>query len=239
MLCKEETMRAQDVMTTKVVTASPDTSITDLANLLLRHRISAVPVVDAEQRILGMVSEGDLLHRAETDTEHRHSWWLSLVASVEDTARDYVKSHGVRASDVMTGDVVTVEEDTSLADIAQLLEERRIKRVPVTRDGKLVGLVSRADLVRALATRSKGEPAPPSPEGDQTIRQALLQTLDSEGLMRSGNVNVIVTDGVVHMWGVVESDDIRNAVRVAAENVPGVRGVESYIGRVPPWAWVG
>ncbi|MDH3594869.1 MAG: CBS domain-containing protein [Rhodospirillales bacterium] len=232
-------MRAQDVMSTKVVTVSSDTSISDLANLLLRHRISAVPVVDAEQRILGMVSEGDLLHRAETGTEHRHSWWLSLLATVEDTARDYVKSHGVRASDVMTGDVVTVEEDTSLAEIAQLLEERRIKRVPVTRDGKLVGLVSRADLVRALATRSKGEPVPASPEGDQTIRKALLQTLDSTGLVMTGNVNVIVTEGVVHMWGVVESDDIRNAVRVAAENVPGVRGVESHIGRVPPWAWVG
>jgi CBS-domain-containing membrane protein len=226
-------------MTTKVVTAAPDTSISDLANLLLRHRISAVPVVDGERRILGMVSEGDLLHRAETETEHRHSWWLSLVASTEDNAREYVKSHGLRASDVMTGDVVTVEEDTSLGEIAELLEERRIKRVPVAKDGKLVGLVSRADLVRALASRSKAEPAPPSPEDDQAIRQALLQTLDSEGLVRTGNVNVIVTDGVVHMWGVVESDEIRAAVRVAAENVPGVRGVESHIGRVPPWAWVG
>ena len=120
-----------------------------------------------------------------------------------------------------------------------MLEARRIKRVPVAKDGKLVGLVSRADLVRALAIRPKDEPAPPSPEDDQAIRRAVLRTLDSEGLVRSGNVNVIVTDGVVHMWGVVDSDEIRTAVRVAAENVPGVRKVESHIGRVPPWAWVG
>jgi len=231
-------MKALDVMTSKVVTVAPDTSVTEVAKLFLRHRLSAVPVVDGEKRVLGMVSEGDLLHRAETDTELQRPWWLSMIAGAEDLARDYIKSHGQHAADVMSPKVVTVEEDTPLAEIAQLLEERRIKRVPVTRNGKVVGIVSRADLVRALASRPKTASALSTSPSDQAIRQELLRTLDSEGWTRPNEINVIVTDGVIHMWGVVESDEIRKAVRVAAENVPGARRVESHVGRVPAWAFV-
>ena len=231
-------MKALDVMTSKVVTVSPETSISEIAKLFLRYRISAVPVVDGDKRVLGMVSEGDLLHRAETKTEQRRPWWLSMLAGTEEQARDYIKSHGQCAGDVMSTNVVTVAEDTPLADIAQLLEERRIKRVPVTRNGKLVGIVSRADLVRALASRSATAPAPSSSPSDQAIREELLRTLESNGWIRPNEVTVIVTDGVIHMWGAVESDEIRQAVRVAAENVSGARGVESHIGLVPPWAFV-
>lgn len=231
-------MKALDVMTSKVVTVSPDTSVSEVAELFLRYRISAVPVVDGDKRVLGMVSEGDLLHRAETDTELRRPWWLSLIADASERAHDYVKSHGRHAADVMTSKVVTIAEDTPLAEIARLLEERRIKRVPVTRNGKLVGIVSRADLVRALASRPKSAPALSSSPDDQALRQELLRVLDAEGWIRPNEINVIVINGVVHTWGVVESEDIRNAVRVAAENLPGVRGVESHIGRVPAWAFV-
>ena len=231
-------MKALDVMTSKVVTVLPETSISETAKLFLRHRISAVPVVDGEKHILGMVSEGDLLHRAETKTEPRRPWWLSMIAGIEEQARDYVKSHGLRAADVMSTEVVTVAEDTPLAEIAQLLEERRIKRVPVTRNDKLVGLVSRADLVRALASRPKTAPALSSSPSDVVMRRNLLRTLEEKGWIRPNEINVIVTDGIVHIWGAVESDEIRQAVRVAAENMPGVRGVESHIGLVPPWAFV-
>ena len=231
-------MKALDVMTSKVVTVSPETSVSEIAKLFLRHRISAVPVVDGEMRVLGMVSEGDLLHRAETETEPQRPWWLSMIAGTEELAHDYVKSHGQHAADVMSTKVVAVEEDAPLAEIAQLLEERRIKRVPVTRNGKVVGIVSRADLVRALASRPKTAPALSSSPSDQAIRQELLRTLESNGWTRPNEINVIVTDGVIHMWGIVESDEIRDAVRVAAENVPGARGVESHVGRVPPWVFV-
>ncbi len=231
-------MKALDVMTSKVVTVSPETSISEIAKLFLRHRISAVPVVDGKKHVLGMVSEGDLLHRAETKTETRPPWWLSMLTSPEQQARDYVKSHGQHASDVMSTEVVTVAEDTLLGEIAQMLEERRIKRVPVTRNGKLVGVVSRADLVRALASHAKTAPTASSSPRDQGIRDDLLRTLESKGWVRPNEVNVIVTDGVIHMWGAVESDEIRQAVRVAAENMPGARGVESHLGLVPPWAFV-
>lgn len=231
-------MKALDVMTSKVVTVSPETSISEIAKLFLRHRISAVPVADGDRRVLGMVSEGDLLHRAETETESKRPWWLAMIAGTEEQARDYVKSHGQRAGDVMSTKLVTVAEDAPLAEIAQLLEERRIKRVPVTRNGKLVGIVSRADLVRALASRSETAPATSSSPSDQAIREDLLRTLESNGWIRPNEVTVIVTDGVIHMWGAVESDEIRQAVRVAAENVSGARSVESHIGLVPPWAFV-
>ncbi len=152
-------MRAMDVMTTNVITVSPDTSVQEVATLLSERGISGVPVVDAENRLVGIVSEGDLLHRVETGTDRRpdrrsgrrRSWWLDTVGSDEELARDYVKSHGRTAKDVMTSEVISVSETTELADIANLLETKRIKRVPVVRDGRLVGIVSRANLVRALA----------------------------------------------------------------------------------------
>src|SRR5882724_5366776 len=149
-------MRAADVMTTEVITIDPDTSVHALAALLSERGISGVPVVDAANRVVGIVSEGDLLHRIETGTQRRttcrSSWWLDTIASDRELARDYVKSHARRVKDVMTRDVVSVSDTTDLADIAMLLEARQIKRVPVVRDGKLVGIVSRANLVRALAT---------------------------------------------------------------------------------------
>ena len=152
-------MRAMDVMTTNVITVSPDTSVQEVAKILSERSISGVPVVDAQNRLVGIVSEGDLLHRVEMGTDRRpdrrtgrrRSWWLDTVGSDEELARAYVKSHGRTARDVMTSEVTSVSETTELADIANLLETKRIKRVPVVRDGKLVGIVSRANLVRALA----------------------------------------------------------------------------------------
>ena len=173
-------MRAMDVMTTNVITVDPDTSVQALATLLSERGISGVPVVDKDSRLVGIVSEGDLLHRAETGTERRtqrrRSRWLDTFASDQEAARDYVKAHGRTVREIMTRDVISVSDTTELADIATLLETRRIRRVPVVRDGKLVGIVSRANLVRALAM-TKNEPAIDADSDDRTIRQRLLTEL--------------------------------------------------------------
>ena len=151
-------MRAMDVMTSEVITVGQNTSVQTVAKLLAERGISAVPVVDRENRVIGMVSEGDLLHRAETGTERRRSWWLDMMASTNKLAGDYVKSHSGKVRDIMTRDLISVTETTPVADIAVLLETNRIKRVPVVRDGKLVGIVSRANLVRALVIAAENIP---------------------------------------------------------------------------------
>ncbi len=155
-------MQAKDVMTSPVVTVGPDASVTDVARLLLERHISAAPVVDGSGTLLGVVSEGDLMRRPEAGTERRPSWWLTLISEPQDEAREYLKSHGLHARDVMTRHVLTVEEDASLQDIATLLEKHRIKRVPVMRAGKVVGIVSRANLLQALVAQSR----PPAPQAD-------------------------------------------------------------------------
>ena len=229
-------MQAKDVMTTNVVTVTPSTRIQDIAKLLLERKISGVPVVDPDDRVLGIVSEGDLMQRIENETERHRSWWLGFVASREQRAEEYVKSHGTRAGDVMTTDVVTVGEDVAIGEIARILEERRIKRVPVVRDGKLVGIISRANLLHGLAARKEEAPAAPSID-DRAIREAVIGALEKEGWVTHGSLNVIVTDGVVELWGWVESEDERQAFKIATENVPGVRFVEDHLGSVAPWVW--
>ena len=231
-------MRAMDVMTTEVITVDPDTSVQALAALLSERGISGVPVVDVDNRVVGIVSEGDLLHRVETGTERRaqrrrRSWWLDTIGSDEELARNYVKSHGRTAKDVMTSDVISVSDTSELADIANLLETKRIKRVPVVRDGKLVGIVSRANLVRALAAAGSRLTADTATD-DRTIRQKLLQELQAQKWVHTWAADIIVRDGVVHIW---VSDDRpeeeRQALRIAAENIPGVRGVEEHIVPAP------
>src|SRR5271165_7118344 len=231
-------MRAMDVMTTHVITVGPDTSVQEVAKILSERSISGVPVVDAENRLIGIVSEGDLLHRVETGTERRvqrrrRSWWLDTIGSDEELARAYVKSHGRTAGDVMTSEVTSVSDTTELADIANLLETKRIKRVPVLRDGKLVGIVSRANLVRALAAAGSHLSADTATD-DRTIRQKLLQELQGQEWVRTWAADIIVRDGIVHIW---VSDDRpeeeRRALRVAAENIPGVRGVQEHLVPTP------
>jgi CBS domain-containing protein len=225
-------MQATDLMTTAVVSVGPGTEVREVARLLLEHHISAVPVVNSDNRILGIVSEGDLMRRAEVGTERHRSWWLSLVAGADRLAREYVKSHGRRAADVMTRDVVTVAEDTPAREIAGILEKRRIKRVPVVRDGRLVGIVSRADLLRGLAVQPLS-PEAPSMVDDRLIRERLLRELRGTAWASPVSNNVVVKDVVVHLWGLVSTEDERRALRVAASNVPGVRAVEDHLLRVP------
>jgi CBS domain-containing protein len=227
-------MQARDVMTTKVVTVRPDTRVEQIAALLLERRISGVPVVDAGGRLVGIVTEGDLMRRPEMGTERHRGWWLRLFGDERERVAEYARSHGTRAEQVMTRNVVTVTEETSLGEIARLLEEHRIKRVPVVRDGKLVGIVSRANLLHGLAAR----PAPTPPErwmDDRSVRDEVVRVLDREGLTSHGPLNVTVTNGVVELWGLVESEEERLAIRVATESVPGVVAVKDNLGRIRPW----
>src|SRR5271165_3065267 len=192
-------MRAVDVMTPEVITVRENASVCEVAKLLAKHGISAVPVVDSANRVIGMVSEGDLLHRAETGTEHRRAWWLDLLASTDQLAHDYIKSHAETVSDVMTRDVFSVTDATPVADIAVLLETNGIKRVPVVRDGKLVGIVSRANLVQALAM-TLTEPGTPAANDDRAIRERLLGELKTQRWAEIAPANITVRDGVVHLW---------------------------------------
>jgi CBS domain-containing protein len=222
-------MLAKDVMTTPVLTVSPDATVMEVAKLLLDRHISAAPVVDADGKLLGVVSEGDLMRRAEAGTERRTSWWLSLISDPQDDAREYLKSHGLHAGEVMTRNVLSVSEDTSLQEIAALLEKHRIKRVPVLRDGKVVGIVSRANLLQALVAQPR--PAAVAAD-DRALRQTVLEALTATGA-RTTYVNVVVSEGVVHLWGMAHSDEERSALRVAAEAVPGVKSVEEKVSVLP------
>jgi CBS domain-containing protein len=217
-------MQAQDVMTTKVVAVAPATPVTEIAKLLVERQISAVPVVSDERRLLGIVSEGDLIHGLGQEGARR-SWWLDLFTSPQTRAEEYLKSHGRLASDVMTPEVVSVTPDTSLPEIARLLETRRIKRVPVLRDGELVGIVSRADLLRGFAL----QPSPDANADDRALRQRLTVEFERSGITSHPYVNVVVRDGAVHLWGIVRSGEEAEALRVAAARVPGVTSVESHL----------
>jgi len=227
-------MRATDVMMTRVITVDENATVPEAAKLLAEHGVSAVPVVDTDDRVIGMVSEGDLLHRAEIGTERRRSWWLEMMSSTNRLAGEYIKSHSGKVKDVMTRDVLSVTEDTPVADIAVLLETNRIKRVPVLRDGKLVGIVSRANLVRALAM-TISEEANEGEVDDRSIREKLLAELKAQKWAEVSPANVTVKDGVVHLWSSYLSEEEKRALVVAAENISGVRRVEDHMRPVPAY----
>ena len=223
-------MNAKDVMTTPVVTVDLETPVAEIAKRLLQRRISAMPVVDAEDRPVGIVSEGDLMRRPESGGAPYPSSWLTLFADPETQAREFVKAHGGYARDVMTREVTTVTEEASLEEIATLLEKHHIKRVPVVRDGKLVGIVSRANLLQGIVAR-QGAPQPS--EDDRTLRDRVTEAIRASGV-RSGFINPVVANGVVHLWGATYSEAERDAIHVAAASVSGVKGVEGQVGIFSP-----
>ena len=225
-------MRAKDVMTSPVLTVGLDATVQEIAKLLIERRVSGVPVLDSGGRVAGIVSEGDLMRRVGHADEHHRSWWLTLFSDATTDATDYVRTHGRRAADVMARDVVTVEEDTPLHEIAILLEERRNKRVPVVRDGRLQGIVSRANLLHGLAASPVAAMPLPSVD-DDTIRTTILTTLREEVGGMTELVNIVVSQGVVDVWGVADLLEVKRAIRVAAENAPGVREVRDHVSILP------
>jgi len=226
-------MEAQDVMTRNVATTTPEATVAEVAKLLIDRHVSAAPVIDTDGGLVGIVSEGDLIRRPEIAGERRPSWWLALISDEAERARDYVRTHGQNVGQIMTRDVVSVSETTPIGEIARLLEERRIKRVPVVRDGKVVGIVARADLLRALAVRQA--PATLSRKDDRAILAELQKILHQQH-WEGDLLNVVVEDGVVHLWGLVESQDTREALVVAAREVSGVKQVETHFAAPPSWA---
>lgn len=220
-------LKARDIMTSHVITVGPSDTISNVASLLAQHAISALPVTEGG-RLVGIVSEGDLLRRDEIGTATRHrSWWLRFFTDASTMAAEYTKSHARHVADVMTRKVASVTEDTPLTEIADLLEKKRIKRVPVLRDGKVVGIVSRANLIRALAV-ARASPLMGAASSDRDIRDELLKKLRSESWASIGASDVTVTDGVVTFWGAYMSEQERQASCVLAENIPGVRGIEDH-----------
>jgi CBS domain-containing protein len=216
-------MLAIDVMTTQTVTASPDTPVSEIARLMLERHISAVPILDEHGKLIGIVSEGDLLRRYESGTERKRSRWAEVFKDTSRLADEYVKSHGRKAKDVMTSVMITVDESTPLHKIVDIFESRAIKRVPVMRENRLVGIVSRTNLLQALVSAASGDEE--SLRDDRSIRARLLAELQDKAWRPS---NILVTNGVVHFWGQVLSDSEREAMRIAAENIPGVRGVKDH-----------
>jgi CBS-domain-containing membrane protein len=215
-------MKARDIMTQPVISVGPDMEVPAIAQLLLDNRISAVPVVVNDQ-LVGIVSEGDLLRRHEAGTEKRASWWLQMFGPLDKMAQEYVQSHGLRARDVMTSPVISVDEETPTAEIAEILETHRIKRVPVVKDGAIVGIVSRANLLQSVAA---GRRRPPSDDADDAvIAQAVRERIRAAPWAKPLIINVTVTDGHVELWGLVHSPVQRQALILLAERTRDVRGV--------------
>jgi CBS domain-containing protein len=224
-------MNAQETMTKDVITVGPEATVGEIAGLLVRHRISAVPVVAKDDRVVGIVSQTDLGHRSETGTEKKRKWWLDLFADADVKAREYIKSHGVKAQDVMSRVVVTVAKDASLSEVAEILDTHRIRQVPVMDGGKLVGMISRADLVRKLAEVTVGAPAVRSENG--ALQKAIWEQMKAQPWLKAAYVNFAVKDGVVELWGAVDSEEQRRALRILVEGVSGVQKVENNVGLFP------
>lgn len=224
-------MQAKDIMTVNVVTVSEDTPVHEIVSLLLKYRISAVPVIDGTQKVVGIVSEGDLLRGEGTSRARvRHPWWLEAVFVGQTVAYD--KARGRQAGAVMTRNVITVDEDTPLNEIAELLERHHIKRVPVVRAGKLAGIVSRANLLHGLADTIVDHHEPGAAK-DRQLRDELMKVLLSKHELDTALVNVTVTDGNVRLWGVVETADQAAVAEIAVKSLPGVKSLDNNLGTGP------
>jgi CBS-domain-containing membrane protein len=225
-------MNVGDVMTTHVLSVPPDASVAVAAQLMLQKRISGLPVINDHGNLEGIVTEGDFLRRAETDTGRRRPKWIEFFMGPGRLADEYVRFSGRKVSNVMTHEVQTVPPDTPLEQVVRLMERHNIKRVPVVEKGKVIGIVTRANLLHAVAGFG-GEIAPVAPE-DAAIRDRLLAVLKDQPWTPVTAIHVTVSNGVVQLSGVITDERQRQALRVAAENIPGVKGVEDTIAWVEP-----
>lgn len=227
-------MIVADVMTRHVLSVAPDSTVEEAASLMLQRGISGLFVVDAKGDLAGIVTEGDLLRRDELGTQRSRPWWLRMLVSPGRQAADFTRTHGRKVSDVMTETVVSVPHDAELETVVDLMEHHRIKRVPVTQDGRVVGVVSRSDLLRALVGRAHAES--PTATDDRSIRAAILDALDKQSWAPMTTLNVTVSEGVVDVWGTITNDDERRAICVIAENTPGARKVKDHLVFVEPYS---
>ena len=225
-------MKVADVMRYRVVTVTPETTIAEAAGLMLRDGISGLPVLDSAGALIGIVTEGDLLRRTETGTERKRPHWLEILLGPGRLAGEYVHTHGRKVEEVMTRKVATVTKEAPLGDVVSLMERRHIKRLPVLEGQKLVGIVSRADLLKALATLLPD--AKPVAQSDSEIRTRVLAEIDRNPWALRGCLDAVVSGGTVELRGVIGDERERAALRVAVENVPGVQKIVDHLVWVEP-----
>jgi CBS domain-containing protein len=225
-------MNASDVMTRTILSVRPDAVIAEAIRLMLDNRISGLPVIDEGGQLVGILTEGDLLRRGETATERHRPRWLEILMGPGRLAEEYVRTHGRRIAEVMTRDPVSVTPDTPLKEIVELMERHRIKRVPVLDGDAPVGILSRADLLRGLAGALAAAPAVAT--SDEEIRERILAELARAAWVPRDGIAITVENGVVDLNGVILEEKERDALRVAAENVPGVTAVEDHLVWVEP-----
>jgi len=225
-------MKASDVMTQRIVSVAPETTVVEAIQLMLQNHISGLPVIDSAGNLVGVVTEGDFLRRVETGTQRKRSRWLELLVGPRTLAEDYAHSHGRKVEEVMTVDPVTITEDTPLEAVVRVMERRRIKRVPVVRGKAVVGIVSRSNLMHALA--SLGGSPPAAAKSDTAIRDQILAELDKQAWAPVALIDVVVRDGVVQLWGTITEEMQGEALKVCAENIPGVKKVVSHLTWIEP-----
>jgi CBS domain-containing protein len=225
-------MKAGDIMTARVVSISPDVGVVEAIELMMSNHISGLPVVDASGTLVGMVTEGDFLRRVETGTARKRPRWLEFLVGPGRLAEEYVESHGRKVAEVMTTEPITITEETPLDEVVTTMERRRIKRLPVMRGAQVVGIVSRANLMHALATLGRAAPRPAAT--DAAIRQQLLAEFEKQFWAPAALIDVAVKDGVVELWGTIMEGSQGEAIRVCAENIPGVKSVVSHLTWIEP-----
>lgn len=229
-------MKALEVMQRKLITTTAESSIDDAVRLMVANRISGLPVVDRTGAVVGILSEGDLLRRTELGTEARVPAWIGWLAGQGRAAREYVRGHARKVGEIMTAPAISVSPQTELAEVVALMESRRIKRVPVVKGGRLVGLLTRCDLMRALASLLPAVDT--RPVADARLRLGLLAALREQKWAPRASVDVRVVDGVVELLGVITDERTREAIQVLAENTPGVRAVTNHLTWIEPMSGI-
>ena len=219
-------MKAQNIMTRDVVTIKPNASVHEAATLMAKHRISGIPVTTAVKQLLGIVSEGDLLERVEVGAEPKAKWWLDGFSNAQALASRYVKAHGATVADVMTRQVATVRPDAELDEVANVLQAHRVKRVPVVQDGKLLGIVTRSDIVKAVS----GAMGPGTGRRtDADLQRAILERMRTERWLDTSYVNLNVTQGKVNIHGLIGSAEERRALYTLVEELAGSGNVIDHL----------
>lgn len=220
-------MKVLDIMTRRVISIAPDATLLHAVRLMLKHHISGLPVIDHDHKLVGIVSESDFLHRVETGTEPRRSRWLEAIFGPAEAAEAYVRSHSMKIRDIMTEKVITASEQMPLENVVHLLEVNNIKRLPVVRDHKVVGIVSRTNLMHAFVSMHRGMQKPCST--DTSLREHILKEVDRQSWAVGAHVDVVVRNGLADLWGTISDIEQRNALRVLVENTPGVKIVVDHL----------
>jgi CBS domain-containing protein len=221
-------MRAHQIMTRSVITVTPETTIVEAANTMLQKHVSGLPVIDAAGKFVGIVSEGDFIRRGEIGTQRKRGRFLKFILGPGQAATDFVHEHGRKVAEIMTPQqlTITITEDTALDEIVELMEKNSVKRLPVMRGDRIVGIVSRANLLQAVASLAREIPDPTA--DDDHIRNRVIDTIEKNDWCPFG-LSVIVRGGVVHLSGVITEERSRKAAVVAAENVTGVTKVHDHL----------